>query len=141
MSQQARGEALIHASFPSLSSFYLDNRRRVGSREVDIGLWWRQGSDGPLHRAAWVRDTGELYLVHLGPPDVGGGKVELLATVADQDRLEQALAGWRDECGKADSLEWLRRRCAQLGTRARRIHTRLAAADQVTVVTRVAQAA
>jgi len=126
------------ASYPSLSSFYLADRRRIPSREVDVGLLWREGEAGAVHRAAWIRDTGELYLVRLGDPQDGGGTVELLATVADEQRLQHELDGWRAECGRRDSLKWLRarvgdgpqqrmaaaRRGVRPGPRGRRAHRR-----------------
>ena len=105
------------ARYPSLASFYKADTRRVRSRERDVGLWWRDDVGGPLHRAAWVAETGELYLVRLGPPDVGGGEVEVLAIVRDRDSLERALAGWRERCGESRSLFWLRERAASLDAR------------------------
>jgi hypothetical protein len=105
------------AHYPSLASFYKADTRRVRSRERDVGLWWRDDVGGPLHRAAWVAETGELYLVRLGPPDVGGGEVEVLAVVRDRDSLERALAGWRERCGESCSLFWLRERAASLDAR------------------------
>jgi hypothetical protein len=101
--------------FPSLVAFYNADRERLSSREQDVGLWWRDGEpgiDGPLHRAAWIEDTGELYLVRLGPPDEGGGRVEVLARIDDAERLERLLSGWRERCGEPGSLRWLRRRSA-----------------------------
>jgi hypothetical protein len=80
---------------------------RIRSQERDFGLLWRDGS--ALYRAAWIEDTGELYIVQLGPPSAGGGHVELLA-VADFQQLEQALAGWRDMIDQPNSLQWLRAR-------------------------------
>jgi hypothetical protein len=59
-------------TYPSLAAFYSADERRIASRERDVGLWWREAVDGPLHRAAWVSDTGELYLVRLGPAEEGG---------------------------------------------------------------------
>ncbi len=114
--------------YPSLSSFYLADQRRIASREIDIGLWWREGEQGALHRAAWIHDTGELYLARLGPPEDGGGEVELLATVVDEQRLQQALQGWREACGQADSLAWLRQRVASLRERARDLQLKVACA-------------
>jgi hypothetical protein len=113
--------------YGSLTGFYAADSRRVRSRECDVGLWWRDDARGPLHRAAWVVDTGELYLVRLGPTDQGGGQVELLATVAERERLETVLAGWRERCGEPRSLAWLRGRAARLGGRARTAHAQLAA--------------
>lgn len=113
--------------YPSLSTFYLADPRRVRSREKDVGLWWRDGSRGPLHRAAWVADTGELYLVRLGPVDEGGGSVEVLA-VAQQDELDRVLAGWREACdGNPDSLAWLLDRAARLRRRVRDARVRVLA--------------
>jgi hypothetical protein len=113
--------------YPSLSSFYLADPRRLDSREEDVGLWWRDGIDGPLHRAAWVADTGELYLVRLGPAEAGGGRVEVLG-IAGRSELEQALEGWREACGTPDSLPWLREHAARLSRRVRDAQVRLAAA-------------
>jgi hypothetical protein len=109
-----------HASYPSLASFYSADPRRVGSRELDVGLWWREDAQGPLHRAAWVRDTGELYLVRLGAAAEGGGGVEVLADVSERDVLERAFEGWREHCGEPGSLGWLRARAGRVGVRAQR---------------------
>jgi hypothetical protein len=98
--------------YRSLASFYTADDRRIHSRERDVGLWWREDVDGPLHRAAWVSDTGELYLVRLGSAEDGGGQVEVLATVLDGEQLEEALEGWRERCGEPRSLSWLRERAA-----------------------------
>ena len=97
--------------YDSLESFYGADPQRLASREHDIGLWWRADAGGPLHRAAWVSDTGELYVVRLGPADHGGGQVELLACVEDLARLEEILEGWRERA-EAGSLDWLRERAA-----------------------------
>jgi hypothetical protein len=110
--------------YRSLANFYTADERRIHSRELDMGLWWRDRADGPLHRAAWVNDTGELYLVRLGPEGDGGGRVELLATVADRERLEALLEGWRERCGELRSLSWLRRRAARSSGAARARMTR-----------------
>jgi hypothetical protein len=103
-------DAMPSERYASLSGFYSADQRRVRSRELDVGLWWREDGDGPLHRAAWVADTGELYLVRLGAPADGGGQVELLALVGSRERLEDALDGWREQCGGPHSLDWLRER-------------------------------
>ncbi len=105
---QPRQASSSSTAYRSLANFYIADPRRVSSRELDVGLWWRESPDGPLHRAAWVNDTGELYLVRLGPESGGGGRVEVLATVAEQERLEGMLEGWREHCGQPHSLSWLR---------------------------------
>jgi len=105
--------------YRSIARFYAADPRRGASRERDVGLLWRDAADGPLHRAAWVCDTGELYLVRLGPSEEGGGEVEVLATVDDGERLERALEGWRERCGAPRSLTWLRERARRLSGRVR----------------------
>lgn len=107
------------ARYRSLAQFYLADSRRIDSRERDFGLWWRDGEDGPLHRAAWVRDTGELYLVRLGPQQQGGGAVEILGVFEEQECLEAVLGGWREAVVAPDSLRWLRERLTGVRRRVR----------------------
>jgi len=104
--------------YDSLAHFYRADQRRLHSRELDVGLWWREHANGQLHRAAWVHDTGELYLVRLGDPTDGGGEVELLARESSRERLEAALEGWREQCGGPRSLAWLRERSRRLWGRS-----------------------
>jgi hypothetical protein len=118
MTQSGIRQASASQSYSTLSEFYNDDHRRVRSSERDIGLWWRDDPGGPLHRAAWVSETGELYLVRLGSPERGGGAVEVLAQVGDRDRLERALRGWRERCGENRSLGWLRAQAACLDERS-----------------------
>jgi hypothetical protein len=127
MSRKDVEPAPAHTRYRSLASFYTSDPRRITSRELDVGLWWREGESGPLHRAAWVSDTGELYVVRLGPDAEGGGRVEVLATVEDQDRLESVLEGWREHCGGPRSLAWLRGRAGRLRGRAKVTQERLSA--------------
>ncbi len=96
----------VSRTYLSLGAFYASEPARRGSRERDVGLFWRSRS-GPSFRAAWVRDTGELYLFQhaLGGP--GGGSVHLLAPVMGEAELDARLAGWSDVCGREGSLEWL----------------------------------
>jgi hypothetical protein len=96
----------IARTYLSLGAFYASDPARRGSRERDVGLFWRSRR-GPTYRAAWVRDTGELYLFQhaLGGP--GGGSVHLLAPMLDEAELERRLDGWADVCGRHGSLEWL----------------------------------
>ncbi len=103
-------EVSPHEHYDSLARFYNADERRVRSRELDVGLWWREDADGPLHRAAWVSDTGELYVVRLGPIDDGGGLVEVLARIENRALLDSVLDGWRERCGEPCSLAWLRAR-------------------------------
>ena len=87
-------------SYASLADFYNGDPRRLASPERDVGLWWRNGDGEPLHRAAWVEDTGELYIVRGDDGEAGGGSVEVLARLRDWTRLASKLTGWRDVCGE-----------------------------------------
>jgi hypothetical protein len=122
----------LPARYRSLSNFYAADPRRMRSRELDVGLWWREQAQGPLYRAAWVHDTGELYLVRLGPTVDGGGRVEVLATVSERERLESMLEGWREQCGRPRSLQWLRERAGRLGDRVRLAQLRVLTAVATT---------
>ena len=82
-------------TYLSLGAFYAADKRRDISREHDLGLWWL-GDDwhAPRFRAAWVDQTGELYLMqHEGTP--GGGRVDVVATASslDGDRGAVSTAG------------------------------------------------
>jgi hypothetical protein len=100
--------------YQSLSNFYSADTRRRASREQDVGLWWRLGAHGPIYRAAWVRATGELFTVRLGPLRDGKGEVTVLGRARSDRELEQALEGWQDACPQPDSMTWLRHRAARL---------------------------
>jgi hypothetical protein len=100
--------------YQSLSNFYSADSRRRASRERDVGLWWRVGAHGPVYRAAWVRDTGELYVTRLGPLEDGSGEVVVLGRARDRVQLEEVLQGWQDVCHQPDSMTWLRHRAASL---------------------------
>jgi hypothetical protein len=96
----------IARTYLSLGAFYASDPERRHSRERDIGLFWRS-LPGPTYRAAWVRDTRELYLFQHALGARGGGSVHLLAPLLDEPELERRLAGWADVCGREGSFEWL----------------------------------
>jgi len=96
----------IARTYLSLGAFYASDPARRSSRERDVGLFWRS-RQGPTFRAAWVCDTGELYLFQHALGGRGGGSVHLLAPVMDEAELERRLYGWADVCGREGSLEWL----------------------------------
>jgi hypothetical protein len=98
--------------YRSLSSFYLADPRRIASQERDLGLWWKVGMHGPSYRAAWVRETGELYAARLGMPREQG-EIHVLGQGSDKE-LEKALEGWTDVCPQPDSMTWLRHRAMSL---------------------------
>jgi hypothetical protein len=98
-------ESEMSTTYLSLGAFYAADRRRDISREHELGLWWL-GDDwhAPRFRAAWVEQTGELYLMqHEGTP--GGGRLDVVAT-GTLEQLERRLEGWRDVVGEWGSLRW-----------------------------------
>jgi hypothetical protein len=97
-------------SYSSLSRFYAADELRHGSSEVDLGLRWR--SSGATFRAAWVQATGEVYLFEHIRPGGGGGTVHVLGRRFDAGSLLAAFCGWRDVCGRPESLSWLLERSA-----------------------------
>jgi hypothetical protein len=108
-------------SYRSVAHFYRERPPRFRSRERDVGLHWRDGR--ATYRAAWIEDTGELYVVQLGEPSEGGGHVELLVRGMSRVALSEALAGWESAQEKGSrSLHWLRAR-AELAGRAGRSTT------------------
>jgi hypothetical protein len=100
--------------YQSLSNFYRADVRRESSPEQDVGLWWRIGAHGPVYRAAWVRETGELYVTRLGRLQDGSREVVVLGRARDRSQLEAVLEGWQDVCSQPDSMTWLRHRAARL---------------------------
>jgi hypothetical protein len=110
--------------YRSLSSFHLANPRRIGSPERDLGLWWKVGLHGPTYRAAWLRETGELYAERLG---TSKEQVEIhVLGRANDEELEEALEGWADICPQPDSMTWLRHRAMSLA----KIETSQAPSDE-----------
>ena len=99
-------------SYESLNAFYNADRRRLHSRERDVGLYWR-GEDGATFRAAWVQETGEVYLFRHGE-----GAVDVLARRFGLGELQSALSGYRDVCGREASLTWFLDRTAALAVAA-----------------------
>jgi hypothetical protein len=97
--------SMIAQSYPSLDAFYDADRRRRHSRERDVGLVWR-GAGGATFRAAWVQETGEVYLFKHGHPLDGGGTVSVLEPRFGLGDLLTALRGYREVCGRSSSLVW-----------------------------------
>jgi len=96
----------IARTYLSLTAFYAADQRRRDSRERDVGLWWRSAR-GPTYRAAWIQDTGELYLFQHALTGPGSGTVHLISGRFEAAELDDLLAGWREHVGREGSLEWL----------------------------------
>ena len=102
----------IVETYLSLAAFYALDPVRRRSRERDVGLFWRSRR-GPSFRAAWVQETGEVYLFRHG-----GGTVDVLARRFGLGELQSALSGYRDVCGREASLTWFLDRTAALAVAA-----------------------
>ena len=95
----------IARTYPTLEAFYAEDTRRLNSRERDIGLHWR-GGRGVTFRAAWVEETGEIYLFRHGAPMKGGGTVKLVHGRFSEFEMRRAMRGYRDVVGRRGSLAW-----------------------------------
>ena len=94
-------------TYLSLGAFRAADPRRDIEHELDLGDWWL-GADWhrPRFRAAWIAQTGELYVMqHEGMP--GGGTVRVLARLPVRASVDAALAGWEDAVGEWGSIDWL----------------------------------
>jgi hypothetical protein len=92
--------------YASLEAFYSADSRRRHSRERNFGMLWR-GCRGATYRAAWVQETGELYVVRHGHPTRGGGTVEVTDRRFGLGELHAVLSGYQDVCERPGSLGWL----------------------------------
>lgn len=108
-------------TYLSLAAFYASEPLREQSAERDVGLTWRApGHRAPTFRAAWVKDTGELYLVqHEGV--LGGGRVEVAGRFETQAAMDAATAGWQAAATQPGSLRWLVERLPDASASLRRI--------------------
>jgi hypothetical protein len=94
-------------TYLSLGAFHAADKRRDISHEHEFGLWWL-GDDwhAPRFRAAWVQQTGELYVMqHEGTP--GGGRVDVVAVAPTLEAVDELLDGWCEQVGESGSLRWL----------------------------------
>lgn len=95
---------LAYPRSQTIKEFFAD-KTRMRSREVDFGVWWRDGRNYPTYRVSWIADTGEVYAL-----DQTEQRVELLGKVATEAEVEQKLDGWGGICGLMQSLQWVRDR-------------------------------
>lgn len=106
--------------FDDIEDFYDDNPVRRYSPECDYGVHWRTG-DSDKWRVTYVRDTGEIYAIHLRHHST----VLILGWVkADHpsrferyyDTLDHILRGWGNQCLDNDrGLFWIQDRFAGHG--------------------------
>lgn len=83
---------------------FYKNETRKKSRELDFGVWWRDGRDWPTYRVTWVADTGEVVAVNNNTEDY-----QILGKIRTEELVEEQLKGWAEICGNRDSLDWVRR--------------------------------
>ncbi|MFZ0666657.1 MAG: hypothetical protein WAM97_12960 [Acidimicrobiales bacterium] len=112
-----------------IEEFYSADERRRASEEIELGTDWYDAS-GSRYEVSWVVDTGELYVM-LEPGDAGlvedpfGGIYELgqartdqlivgiVGWIPERARLDEVVAGWQEEMGKKNGIEWLASRLEQ----------------------------
>ena len=50
--------------YPTLEAYYAADERRRRNEEADYGVHWRLEGREHRWRVSYVRNTGELYVVH-----------------------------------------------------------------------------
>jgi hypothetical protein len=103
----AAGDPVTPATHDSLGAFVSENPRRELRDERELGdFWLGDGFPAPAWRAAWLPLTGELYLQRIGGVRPGG-RVTVVAHIAEESTLGERLAGWEDVAGTTGSIHWL----------------------------------
>lgn len=86
---------------------FYSSHERVMSRELDFGVWWRDGGTYPNYRITWVEATGEVISVDQRSMDY-----QILGVVDSEEKIEALLKGWANKCGDKDSLDWVKTQIA-----------------------------
>ena len=104
----------MQAFFRNINEFYERNPSRRHSLEVDYGSHWRLEPWPNKWRVSYIKNTGEIYAVHLNQ---GQGPLIMMGEVAPdeetgrEDRyyrtLDQVLEGHPEMCLKQTSVEWI----------------------------------
>ena len=107
----------MNAMFKTLEAFYDGNPERRYSGEAGYGVHWKLAPWPHSWRVAYVRNTGEIYAVHL---DGAGSPVFILGTVPPDPEtsfretyyrtLDRILEGWPEHCGQPAGLAWVKER-------------------------------
>ena len=126
---ETMNETSMNETFRDLEHFYSANPARRSSPEADYGVHWRLAGWPGSWRVSYVRDTGEVYALGLGP---GSGPLLLLgAFPIDPDAgpgdvyyhgFDRLLKGWPDHCGPTNGLAWLIRKIVQAGPAGAHTH-------------------
>ena len=105
--------------YATLEAYYAADERCLRSEEADYGVHWRLQGWDYRWRVSYIRNTGEVYVVHQGATI---GPVFVLGYVPPDDvderdrrslfysTLERILAEWPEYCGRPDGLRWVRDR-------------------------------
>jgi hypothetical protein len=112
-----------------IEEFYQADERRRRSEEVELGTDWHD-TDGARYELSWVADTGELYVmrepygrmsedpfgdVYTSSVPLTSVTVAVVGWIPDRDQMEEALDGWQQAMGGANSVTWLSERLRQRG--------------------------
>ena len=101
-------------TYPNIEAFYSENEARRRSRWVDYGMWWHDGVSAEFWYVSYIQAAGEVYAVRHQD-----GQVEVLGIVEPDPEgsyhqtLDRILEGWTEQCGRLNSLPWVRERLAQ----------------------------
>ena len=90
--------------FASRQEFHQDNPKRNGGPQAELGVHWRMHGHRHKHRAAFIRETREVYAVCLGIPD---NPVTLLGTLPEHQDLDSVLTGHAAACVRQADVSWI----------------------------------
>jgi hypothetical protein len=133
-----------------VETFYEQDQRRRNSEEEEFGDGWTSSDrPGATFQLAWIRDTGELYMMGeplgtaiedpFGDYEVlalarGSVKVEILAEVGESD-LNRLLADWQQQMPRENSLDEVRRRLEEFKRALTQEETQATSTEETTLQT------
>ena len=97
----------IARTYLSLGAFYASAPARRGSRERDVGLFWRSRRGPTLPRRVGARHARAVSLPARPRRAAAAAACTCSRRRLDEAELDRRLAGWEDVCGREGSLEWL----------------------------------
>jgi hypothetical protein len=100
-------ENVMSKNLMTRKEFY-KNKIRLKSREIDFGVWWRDGKIHPTYRLTYIVKTGELYIFNQID-----NSFKILAVIPLKYDIEKILKNWAKVCGDIHSLSWVRKQIVQ----------------------------
>ena len=104
----------IARTYLSLGAFYASDPARRGSRERDVGLFWRSRQRPSRSAPRGCATPASCTCSSTRSAGAAAAACTCSRRGMDEAELERRLAGWPDVCGREGSLEWLLARMQDL---------------------------